>query len=68
MAEGQLAIPESASEQVKLILADVPIMRPPGPGVGEMVYEITGGVKSRLTGTLVGVLFPARSIAVPVID
>ena len=63
---GQVAIPDSASEQENVIVTGVLVLMPFAFGVGETVYEIVGGVLSMLIGALViGVWFPATSVAVP---
>lgn len=63
---GQVAICDSVSEQKNLIVTGVLVLIPFASGVGEMVYEIVGGVLSMLIGALVTVAgFPAISVAVP---
>lgn len=66
IAAGQVAIPDSASEQENVIVTGMLVLMPLAFGVGERVYEIVGGVLSILIGALVaGVWFPATSVAVP---
>ena len=46
---GQDAIPERASEQVKVIVTGVVGIVPSGPGAGDTEAVIVGGVLSSLT-------------------
>jgi hypothetical protein len=63
--EGQVAIPESASEQVKLTVALGPKIIPFAFGAGETVALITGGVSSIFSVIEVLPLKPATSVTVP---
>lgn len=66
MGAGQVAIPDSVSEQENVIVTGMLVLMPFAFGVGEMVYEIVGGVLSMLIGALVMVAgFPATSVPVP---
>jgi hypothetical protein len=60
---GHVAIPESASEQVKVTVALPKLMLPTGAGVTTAV--IVGGVLSRLTFTVVVPVLPEVSVTVP---
>ena len=68
MDAGQFATPDNASEQLNVIITGVVVLMPFGFGAGEMLYEIVGGVLSMLSTMLLVVpVFPAASIAVPLI-
>ena len=62
--EGQVATPERESPQVKLTVT-LELFQPAALGAGETAAAIVGGVLSILSVTLVEVLFPAASVAVP---
>lgn len=62
----QFATPESASEQLKVIVTGVDVMIPFALGAGTTVCVIVGGVRSRFTVAQAGGdEFPAASTACP---
>ena len=62
---GQVNMPDKASKQVNVTVALAALTIPPGSGAGVIVAVMVGGVLSMLMLMLVGVLFPATSVAVP---
>src|SRR5260370_2939602 len=69
MAPGQTAIPDKASEHVKLMATGVEVLMPLAFGAGEMDAVMVGGVLSMFTVAQTGAeLFPAASTACPQVD
>jgi len=62
-----MEMPDKLSAQLKLTTALVPKTNPFAFGVGETATVITGGVLSRFTVKDVLTLWPAASVAVPLI-
>src|SRR5205807_779504 len=63
--EGQIAMPDKLSEQKKLTITSV-LFHPAALGAGAGLALITGGVPSRLTVADALAVFPAWSVALPV--
>ena len=61
---GQLAIPDKASEQVKVTVTG-PLFQPLELGAGETTAVMVGDVRSMLRVTLAVAELPALSVAVP---
>jgi len=68
IGDGQLATPDSVSEQVKVTVTGSVVLTPVEFGAGETEYVMTGGVVSMLTVALAVAVFPALSVASPVMD
>jgi len=69
MGLGQTAIPDKASEHVKLMVTGVEVLMPLAFGAGERDAVIVGAVLSMFTVTQKGAeVFPATSTASPQID
>jgi hypothetical protein len=64
-ADGQVAIPDVESEQVKVIVTIV-LFQLFTFGAGEEVADTTGGVVSTLTVIVAVAVFPAMSVTIPV--
>src|SRR2546427_415140 len=66
MGPGQTAIPDKASEQVKLMVTGGEVLMPLAFGAGEMNAVVVGGVLSIFTVVQTGAeVFPAASTACP---
>src|SRR5258708_39007030 len=69
MGPGQTAIPDKASEHVKLMATGVEVLMPLAFDAGEMDAVMVGGVLSMFTVAQTGAeLFPAASTACPQVD
>jgi hypothetical protein len=64
--DAQIAIPDRASEQVKVTVTGADTV-PPGPGTGNAAAVIIGFVLSIFSVTLAEAVCPAASLAVPLI-
>ena len=65
IGDGHIAVPESASVQVKVMVAGA-VTTPPAPGAGVMAAEIVGAVSSIFRVVLALAVCPAASVAVVV--
>src|SRR5947209_4630654 len=66
--EGQVKTPDKLSEQLKLTVAVAALMIPPGPGAGETVALITGGLRSIFSVVEAVAVCPAASVAIAEIN